>query len=279
MSESQRPYDTISSLFFTALWLQRSLSTVVQEIQPTKDIDLTGYKTLPTKAITCLPMETIFLEWPAALPPECEQSCPSPSDEDSNVDSRYVWPHHRWRSSMYYLQHWRSRVGSFFAERTESSSSNISGNSLKKQRHVSKRYTGRMTEDAFATHMITWQGRDHSVNVQSEQKNLVIVNVHFEPELALRRLRERFRLITPHWPSFPTLWTSSLVISISVNQKEGLTCGTKPSPKETRERPPCFFFPHVLEIAQPDYTRKDSPVIGIIRTLSRIYRFYHSTHG
>ena len=42
------------------------------------------------------------------------------------------------------------------------------------------------------------------------------------------------------------------------------------------ERPPCFipFFPHVLEIAQPDYTRRDSSVIGIIRTLSRIDRIF-----
>ena len=43
-------------------------------------------------------------------------------------------------------------------------------------------------EDAIVTHKITCQGRDHIVNVQSEQKNLVIVNVHFESELTLRRL-------------------------------------------------------------------------------------------
>ena len=30
------------------------------------------------------------------------------------------------------------------------------------------------------------------------------------------------------------------------------------------------LFPHVLENAQPDYTRRDSPTIGIIRTISRI---------
>ena len=51
--------------------------------------------------------------------------------------------------------------------------------------------------------MITCQGSDHVVNVQSGRKNLVIVNVHFEPELTLRRLRERLRLITPHWPWYP----------------------------------------------------------------------------
>ena len=40
----------------------------------------------------------------------------------------------------------------------------------------------------------------------------------------------------------PTLWASSWVISVSVNQKEeGSTCGTKPSPTVTRERPPYFI--------------------------------------
>ena len=53
-------------------------------------------------------------------------------------------------------------------------------------------------------------------------------------------------------------------------------CGAKPSPTVTRERPPCFipFFPHVLEIAQPDYTGRDSTALGIIRTLSRIDRIF-----
>ena len=51
--------------------------------------------------------------------------------------------------------------------------------------------------------MITRQGRDHLVSIQSGRQSLVIVNVHFEMELTLRRLRERLRLITPHWPSYP----------------------------------------------------------------------------
>ena len=75
----------------------------------------------------------------------------------------------------------------------------------------------------------------------------------------------------------PTLWASSLVISISVNQKkEGLTFGTKPSPTVTRERLQCFipFFPHVLESAQPVYTRRDSTTLRVIRTLSRIDRIF-----
>ena len=95
------PYDTISSLFFIAQWLQRSQSLLVQEVQPAKDIDLTCYNTLPTTTIKCLPMGSIFLEWLVALLPECEQSCHSLSHEDSNDDHHEntlpAHPQSRWR--------------------------------------------------------------------------------------------------------------------------------------------------------------------------------------
>ena len=125
-----------------------------------------------------------------------------------------------------------------------------------------------LPEEAIVRHFITCQGRDHIVNVQSGLKNLVIVNVHFEPELT-SSLRIGLRI--------PTLWASSWVILISVNhKKEGLTYGTKLSPTVTRERPPCFIpFPHVLEIAQPDFTRRDSTALGVIRTLSGIDRIFN----
>ena len=59
-------------------------------------------------------------------------------------------------------------------------------------------------------------------------------------------------------------------------KKDDSTCGTRHSPMVTRERQQCFipFSPHVLEIAQPDYTRRDSTAFGIIRTLSRIDRIF-----
>ena len=59
-------------------------------------------------------------------------------------------------------------------------------------------------------------------------------------------------------------------------KKDGSMSGTRHSPMATRERLQCFipFFPHVLEIAQLDYTRRDSSALGIIRTLSRIDRIY-----
>ena len=53
------------------------------------------------------------------------------------------------------------------------------------------------------THLITCQGRDHIVNIQSGRQSLVTVNVHFEPELTLRQLRDRLHLVNPHWPSYP----------------------------------------------------------------------------
>ena len=60
-----------------------------------------------------------------------------------------------------------------------------------------------LPEEAIVTHMITCQGRDHIVNVQSGRQSLVILNVDFEPELTLRQLRERLTLVTPHRLSYP----------------------------------------------------------------------------
>ena len=60
-----------------------------------------------------------------------------------------------------------------------------------------------LPEEAIVTHLITCQGRDHTVNIQSGRQSLVIVNVQFEPELFLRQFRERLHLIKPHWPLYP----------------------------------------------------------------------------
>ena len=59
-------------------------------------------------------------------------------------------------------------------------------------------------EGAIVSHVIVCQGRDHLVNVQSGRHNLVIINVHFEPEPTLRQLGGRLRLIHPHWPAYPS---------------------------------------------------------------------------
>ena len=78
--------------------------------------------------------------------------------------------------------------------------------------------------------------------MQSGRKNLVIVNVHFEPELTLGRLRERLRLVAPHWPPYPDAVGIIMGVFMSVSQKKGGSmCGTKPSLTVTLERPPCFI--------------------------------------
>ena len=48
-----------------------------------------------------------------------------------------------------------------------------------------------LPDDAVVIHVVTCQGCDHIVNVRSGCQSLIVVNVHFEPELNLRSLRER----------------------------------------------------------------------------------------
>ena len=129
---------------------------------------------------------------------------------------------------------WNTRVSlDLFSpnRRTESSNSNISRSSLTPTTsYVSRRcmertsisrlfrcwlrelcFFGTFTpenEDAGGSAIcihsdVACHGRDHLVNIQSGRHNLVIVNVHFEPELTLRQLRRRLHLIHPHWPSYP----------------------------------------------------------------------------
>ena len=68
-------------------------------------------------------------------------------------------------------------------------------------------FTGTCLEEAIVSHVITCQGRDHFVNIQSGQHSLVIVNVHFEPELTSRQLRGRLGTIhsTLAW-HIPVVW-------------------------------------------------------------------------
>ena len=109
------------------------------------------------------------------------------------------------------------------------------------------------------------------MNVQSGCQSLVIVNVHLEPELTLRSLRERQRFITPHWPQHP----DGLIIddfNVCEPEEGRFNVWNQTFTDGDMEKAALFhsLFPRVLEIAQPDYTR-DS-VNGVIRTLSRIDR-------
>ena len=81
LCECARPCDALSCLFFTALWLQRSQSILVQETQPAKDIDLTCFKSCPIKATTCLQVGPMSLDWPVDPIARFDQSRPSSSPE------------------------------------------------------------------------------------------------------------------------------------------------------------------------------------------------------
>ena len=80
------PCDTLSCFFFSALWLQRSQSLLVQEIQSAKDIDMTCFKTFPIKAATCLQVGPMSLDWPVDPIGRLDQSSPSSSPEDPNKE-------------------------------------------------------------------------------------------------------------------------------------------------------------------------------------------------
>ena len=60
-----------------------------------------------------------------------------------------------------------------------------------------------LLDGAIITHIAICQGRDHIVTIRSGVSVMVIVHVHFEPDLILRNLRERLRRISLHWPHYP----------------------------------------------------------------------------
>ena len=110
------------------------------------------------------------------------------------------------------------------------------------------------------------------VNVRTGCQNLVIVNVHFEPELILKILR----LITPHWPHYPDTIGKVMVTSIFVSQrKEDSMFGIKLSPTVTWGKLPHFTL-HLLMFSKlHSLTFQGTPQsVGITRTLSRIDRAF-----
>ena len=119
-----------------------------------------------------------------------------------------------------------------------------------------------LPEEAIVTHLVTCQGRDHFVHIQSGRHKLVIVNVHFEPELTLRQLRGRLRLIHPHWPTCPSgEWTLFWVTSTSlIRKKDDLMSGTSHSPMATRERLLCSILSFHTSLRLPNLiTREETP--------------------
>ena len=100
---------------------------------------------------------------------------------------------------------------------------------------------------------------------------------NFEPELTLRQLRRRLHLFHPQRPSYPNGVGIILGDFNICDPEEGRfnvwnQTFTDGDPRKTA----VFrsFFPHVLEVAQSDYTRRGSTALGVIRTLSRIDRIF-----
>ena len=116
------------------------------------------------------------------------------------------------------------------------------------------------------------------MNIRSGRHNLVIVNVHFEPELILRQLRGRLRLIHPHWPAYPSGVGVILGDFFNIcDPEEGrLNVWNQSFTDGDPGKTAVFhsFFPYALEVAQSDYTRSDATALGVIRTLSRIDRIF-----
>ena len=93
LSECECTGETLSCLFFAALWLPSIQSVVVLEAQSTKDIDLTCFKTFPIKTTTCLQVGPMSLDWPLDPLARFDLSCSSlspgvPSDEQQRVRVR-----------------------------------------------------------------------------------------------------------------------------------------------------------------------------------------------
>ena len=134
-----------------------------------------------------------------------------------------------------------------------------------------------LPDDAVVTHVVTFQGRDHIVNVRSGCQSLVIVNVHFEPELTLRSLRERLCLIIPHLPQNPDAIGIIMGDCSICEPEEGRFNVWNQTFTDGDAGKAALFhslFPRVLDITQPDFTRKGHSVNGVIRTLSRIDRAF-----
>ena len=62
---------------------------------------------------------------------------------------------------------------------------NASGSAISIRKHIQPDY-------AIVTHEITSQLRGHIVKIRHGESVLVVIYVHFEPDLILRDLRERF---------------------------------------------------------------------------------------
>ena len=115
--------------------------------------------------------------------------------------------------------------------------------------------------DAIVTHVVACQGRNHIVNIRSGCRSVVVVNVHFEPELTMRSLRERLR-------HHPTMIMGDFHIGEPEEGRFSVWNQTFTDGDMWKSALLQSVLPHVLGIAQSDSTRRYSSVSWVFRTLS-----------
>ena len=97
----------------------------------------------------------------------------------------------------------------------------------------------------------------------------ILVILHLEPDLTLRSLRERLRLLFPHCPCNPGAFgVMAGEFNICEPEQGTFNVWNQTFTDGDAGKTAVFsvFFSHVFEIAQPDFTRKDVTVNGVIRT-------------
>ena len=115
-----------------------------------------------------------------------------------------------------------------------------------------------LPEEAIVTHSVSCHGRDHLVNIRSERHSLVIVNVHFEPELTLGSYVADWVLFTRTGRHIPMVWALFWVTSISVTlKKDEVMFGINHSPMVTRERLPCSTLSFHTSLSLPNLITQD----------------------
>ena len=82
--ECNRTGDSVSCVFFTALWPQQNRSLLVQEIRPATNIDMTCFKRVLVNSTTCLHVGPTYLDWPVDPIAGHEHPGPSRSHEEPN---------------------------------------------------------------------------------------------------------------------------------------------------------------------------------------------------
>ena len=107
-SDCGRPCDPLSCLLFSALWLRCDPTIAAQETPSVKNVELTCSITSLFRAVTCLPIGPMSLDWPVSPFGRSESSRPSLPPDAPSDGLRHVAPpvseHSRWRQGTLQVQ-------------------------------------------------------------------------------------------------------------------------------------------------------------------------------